>query len=190
MQLNIRPKATLRIDQLTLCSVFTALTAAGAFIKIPTPLLPLTLQTMFVILSGLLLGPVLGLFSQLAYVLIGLFGIPIFTKGGGPQYILEPSFGYLLGFIAASFLIGLLTKRIKNKSFLHLFLISVFGILIIYLFGIPYMYLILNHILLIPTGFKSVITAGALLCAPGDLISCALAVLLSMKLLPILQKKR
>ena len=65
--------------ELSLISMFTALTAIGAFISFPVGPVPITLQSLFVILSGLVLGSKLGALSQLVYILLGLVGIPIFA---------------------------------------------------------------------------------------------------------------
>ena len=65
------------------CSLFTALIAAGAFIKIPVPVVPFTLQYLFTMLAGLLLGSKRGTISVVAYMLLGLAGLPIFSEGGG-----------------------------------------------------------------------------------------------------------
>ena len=65
--------------KLTLCALFAALIAIGTHIKIPTPLLPLTLQTLFVVMAGLVLGRKLGALSVCVYVLAGLMGLPVFT---------------------------------------------------------------------------------------------------------------
>ena len=61
------------------CSLFTALIAAGAFIKIPVPVVPFTLQYLFTMLAGLLLGSKRGTISVVAYMLLGLAGLPIFS---------------------------------------------------------------------------------------------------------------
>ena len=65
------------------CGLFTALIAVGAFIKIPIPVVPFTLQYLFTMLAGLLLGSRLGTLSVLSYMLLGLAGLPIFSEGGG-----------------------------------------------------------------------------------------------------------
>ena len=104
----------LNTKSLILCSLFAALISVGAFIKIPVPMVPFTLQVLFSTLAGLLLGPRLGVVSVGIYILLGLVGLPIFTNGGGPSYIFQPTFGYLIGFIFGAYIIGkmgvLLTK--------------------------------------------------------------------------------
>ena len=69
------------------CGLFTALIAVGAFIKIPVPVVPFTLQYLFTMLAGLLLGAHLGSLSVFAYMVLGLAGLPIFTEGGGLWYV-------------------------------------------------------------------------------------------------------
>src|SRR5512139_4019246 len=96
---------------MSLVALFAALSGISAFIRLPTPYIPLTLQPLMVMFSGLLLGGRLGALSQLVYVLVGLLGIPIFAHGGGPGYVLQPTFGFLLGFILGAYVIGRLTER-------------------------------------------------------------------------------
>jgi len=96
--------------KMILASFFTVLTAIGAFIRIPLPFVPIVLQGLFVILSGMVLGSKWGAISQLAYVTVGIAGLPVFTGGGGIGYVLHPTFGYLIGFIFASYTV--LTKSV------------------------------------------------------------------------------
>ena len=84
-----------KVKELVLFSLFTALTAIGAFIRVPVPLCPFTLQLLFTTLSGLILGSRKGAASVAVYVAFGLSGVPVFTQGGGPGYIFQPTFGYL-----------------------------------------------------------------------------------------------
>ena len=72
-----------RTKNLMYCSLFTALIAVGAFIKIPIPVVPFTLQFLFTTLAGLLLGSKMGAVSVIAYMVMGLVGLPIFSEGGG-----------------------------------------------------------------------------------------------------------
>ncbi len=98
--------------------VFIILTAFSAFVRIPLPFtpVPLTLQTLFVIFSGALLGRRLGVFSQAGYVLLGLTGFEVFTGfGSGTLYLLGPTGGYLVGFILASFITGKLFSEAAHQ---------------------------------------------------------------------------
>lgn len=124
-------------------SLSTALIAIGAFIKIPLPMeMFITMQVFFVILSGFLVGR-LSFISALAYLCIGLVGIPIFAAGGGFMYIFKPSFGYILAFIPACYITGLLTQK-QNCSFLRYFLSGLVGVVIIYGIGIIYLILMVT----------------------------------------------
>ena len=69
---------------LILAALFAALTAVGAFLRIPLGALSMSLQTFFTILAGVLLGAKWGALSQTVYVVIGVVGLPVFTMGGGP----------------------------------------------------------------------------------------------------------
>ena len=77
----------MKTKDLVLCAMFVALIAVGAFIKVPVPVVPFTLQFLFTMLAGLLLGPVNGALAVVVYIVLGLVGLPIFTQGGGPGYI-------------------------------------------------------------------------------------------------------
>ena len=90
-------------------SYFTLLTVVGGLIKIPAGPVSFTLQTLFVILAGFVLGARDGMFSQVAYMLIGLIGLPVFTGGGGFGYVFQPSFGYIVGFCFGAFASGMMT---------------------------------------------------------------------------------
>ena len=130
----------MKIRDLTLVSLFIALMIAGAFIRIPLPFIEVTFQAFFAVLAGLILGPKKGFLATFLYMVLGLIGLPIFAKGGGLGYILIPSFGFVIGFIVASTIVGYLYHVKKFNKYFS----SILGILIIYLVGTPYMYLILN----------------------------------------------
>ena len=100
-------KSALRTRSLLLAALFAALTAVGAFLRIPVGPISFTLQVFFTCTAGLLLGPWYGAASQAVYVLLGLIGVPIFTEGGGLMYVAKPSFGFLLGLIPMTLVIGL-----------------------------------------------------------------------------------
>jgi biotin transport system substrate-specific component len=94
---------------------FALLTWAGARVAVPLPFTPVpgTLQTLAVLMAGAMLGARAGAASQLAYLLMGLAGLPVFAlPGAGPAYFLGPTGGYLVGFILAAWTTGSLTRRL------------------------------------------------------------------------------
>ena len=90
---------------------FALITGICAGIKIEIGMVPITMQTFAVLLSGALLGSKRGAFSQLTYLLMGVSGVFWFAHGGGIAYILSPTFGYLIGFVLASYLAGLFREK-------------------------------------------------------------------------------
>ena len=81
--------------------LFTALIAAGAYIKVNIPVQPFpmhfTMQFLFVLLAGFLLGAKKGAICVGIYLAVGLSGIPVFAAGGGPAYLIRPTFGFFAG---------------------------------------------------------------------------------------------
>jgi len=176
--------------ELVLVTMFAALTAIGAFIRIPIPYVPFTLQFLFCAFSGILLGSRLGALSQIIYLFIGLMGIPVFTQGGGPGYIFKPTFGYLLGFIIGAYVIGRLTERIKKLTLGRAFSSIVAGMLFIYLIGVPYLYMIYNLYIGSPKSFKWAMVYGFLPFIGGDILLSFLIAIVSVKIIPILRKAK
>ena len=179
-------KLTLR--EMILISIFAALTAIGAFIKIPTPLVPFTLQFLFCAYSGVFLGARNGLYSQLLYVIIGLIGIPIFASGGGPTYVLQPTFGYLLGFITCAYVIGYFSQNLVKITFLKIMSVTLLGLCFIYLFGVTYLYLIVNFYLQKQMAISTAITVGFLPYITADFLLSILVALTAVRIIPILKK--
>lgn len=153
---------------LILASLFAALTAVGAFLKIPLGISSVTLQFFFTALAGVLLGPKYGALSQAVYVLMGLLGLPVFTQGGGLGYLLNPTCGFLFALIPAAWVIGALTR--DRRDFGRVFLAAAAGDAVLYLIGIPYLYLILNFYLGRSMSLLAVLKVGMLVFLPGDLL--------------------
>ena len=174
----------MKTQDLLRCSLFTALIAVGAFIKVPVPVLPFTLQFFFTTLAGLLLGPKLGTISATAYVVLGLVGLPIFTEGGGFWYVLKPSFGYLLGFCVGTFVTGWLSER-WNGGFGRDLAANLAGLAVVYTMGMGYYSWICSHVLGSPIGLWPLILYCFLLAVPGDLVLSLLAAGLARRLRPI-----
>ncbi len=159
-----------------LCALFAALTAVGAFFKIPFALAAISLQFLFTAMAGVLLGAGYGALSQAVYVLIGLVGVPIFALGGGFSYIFQPTFGFLLGLIPCAFVIGKLAKR--PLTFWRTALSMLAGLAVLYAIGVPYMALIANGYLGKGLTFWQVIRSGMLIYLPGDLLKITVGSLL------------
>lgn len=140
--------------------------------KIPFALAAISLQFLFTAMAGILLGAGYGALSQAVYVLIGLVGVPIFALGGGFSYVLQPTFGFLLGLIPSAFVIGKLAKR--PLTFWETALAMLAGLAVLYAIGVPYMALIANAYLGKGLTFWQVIKNGMLIYLPGDLLKIAL----------------
>jgi len=173
---------------LILVAMFAALTAIGAFIKVPIPYVPFTLQYLFCALAGLILGSKLGALSQIVYVAIGLSGVPVFTEGGGIGYIFKPTFGYLVGFIVAAYVIGKIRENVKKLTFIKTIFTLLLGLFFIYLFGVVYLYISYNLYLGKNVSFYFVFFYGFVVSIAGDLVLTVFAAYISIKVLPVLRK--
>ena len=158
-------------------SAFVIMTALGAFVRIPLPFspVPLTLQTFFVLLGAAVLGGKLGVVAQLAYVLLGVAGLPIFSQtGSGLLYLAGPTAGYLMGFIAASFFIGQVITRVENKFLaFSFFLIGEFLILSLGTFWLK---------IFLRCSLAQALALGAIPFIPGDLCKAGIAFLIYQKI--------
>lgn len=172
------------VKEMILISIFAALTAIGAFIKIPMPYVPFTLQLFFCLMSGLIFGRKIGLWSQVLYVSLGLIGLPIFTEGGGIYYIFKPTFGYLIGFILCAYIVGILRDKYGNNgmNLVKAFMFCVIGLSVVYSLGVLHLYLILNFYIGKTVSIFWAIKFVALLFIGGDLLVCALSSLCFNKL--------
>lgn len=177
----------LDVKSLSFCALFTALIAVGALIKVPFPGIPFTLQTVFVLLAGLLLRPQKGLVAVLAYIFIGLVGLPVFSGGGGLAYIFKPSFGYIIGFLPAVFISGKMVE--KTKSSKQIFRSTLLGSLVIYAIGLPYYYIIMNYYLNTPLAASTLMLSGFLIFIPGDFMKILLTVVVAKRMIPILNRE-
>jgi biotin transport system substrate-specific component len=95
-------------------AAFVGFTAAGAqlAVRLPFTPVPITMQTLFVVLAGAALGPRDGFYAMLSYIGLGLSGAPIFAGFGfGPATLFGPTGGYLMSFPAAAALCGFLVER-------------------------------------------------------------------------------
>ena len=172
--------------QMSCCAIFTALTVAGAFIKIPVPVVPFTLQILFVYLAGSIIGAKLGALSMIIYMLLGLIGVPVFAEGGGIWYILKPSFGYIIGFIIATYVIGKLTEKFGYNSYFKLVLAYFIGLMIDYAVGMIYYYVICNYVIDTPIALWPLILYCFIMVIPGDIVLCFIAAYITKRIKPVI----
>lgn len=178
----------IKTRDISLCAAFAALAAIGAFIKIPNPICPFTLQLTFTTLAGLLLGKKRGALSIALYVIIGLIGFPVFTKGGGIGYVAQPTFGYILGFIIGTYVTGAIAEKAEEPSLLRILLASLAGLVIVYAAGMVYLYAINNFVLHSPITAGAVLMSCFVLIVPGDLALCIVSSFAAKRLIPIFRK--
>jgi len=131
-------KTLSNLKPLVFAALFAALTAAVAPFKIPlgfTPV-PITLQTLVVLMSGAMLGPIYGALAMILYVVVGVLGLPVFAGGGsGIGAILGPTGGYLISYFIAAYAIGKTLQLRKQPKYLDYVIAMIIGTTIIYVLG-------------------------------------------------------
>ncbi len=181
-----KEKSYFSAHSIVLCALFSALIAAGAFIKIPVPAVPFTLQFLFTTLAGLLLGKKYGAIAVTVYIMVGLTGIPVFTSGGGIGYIFQPTFGYIIGFLAGTYVTGMITEKFSGTFKTYLFA-GFAGLLVVYAFGIVYYYFISNYYLGSAITVKTLLIYGFVLAVPGDIAICYVSAMAAKRIKPFMK---
>ncbi len=155
-----------RTVTLALVVGFAALTAAAAQLRfyLPDNPVPVTGQTFAVLASGAVLGSWAGAASQLLYVGAGALGLPVFADGNrGWEYFTGATFGYLLGFIAAAWLVGYLAERRADRNVVSSLAAFVTGNVVIYVLGVGWLMVSLAW------GLEEALVKGLVPFVPGDL---------------------
>lgn len=159
-------------------AIFVALMVVGAWMPPVMVILgiPFTLQVLFSLMAGIVIGKNRGALSQIIYLLIGLIGLPVFAQfKGGLGAVVSPTFGFLLGFILGAFLSGLLYQKLKiANDFLRALVSTLCGTVAIYIAGIGYFYFYQNQIISKGMGIGAAIAVMAPFILP-DIIKAAVA---------------
>lgn len=144
----------LRPIDMTYGAMFVCLMAIGANITVWFPMLavpiggatvPLSLQTFFAILTGLILGRKLGAITMITYTMLGVAGVPIFAGlSAGPMALISPTGGFIISFIFVAYFVGLVSDLLKSKTFSVYVVASFVGLIFNYIIGISYMYIAMN----------------------------------------------
>lgn len=189
VKLKMKKGRTLR---LVLIAVFIALIAVGAFIKFPIGIVPVSMQCAMCVLCALMLGARDGVITVAIYLIMGLIGIPIFIAGGGFGYVLQPTFGYLLGYIVAVPVGALVARGVHNSSRPKLWrlLLGAFTVLtILYTFGVMYMYLLLNFYMGKAMEMSKAWLTGCAVFLPTDGAWCIVGSIVAYKVVPLVFKR-
>ena len=120
-----------------LTALFAALISAGCFIQIPIPgLIPIVIQDMLAMLSGLIIGPLYGGAAALIFLVLGAIGLPVFSGVGGIAVITEgPTGGFLIGYLLGAVVAGLIAGKNADVSWLRLSLAAVASMVVIFVAG-------------------------------------------------------
>ena len=160
-----------RVTTIALVASFALLTAAAAQVRIALPFtpVPITGQTFAVLLSGAVLGGLAGAASQALYLALGMF-LPFYAGGAsGWTYATGATGGFLIGFVAAAWVVGILAERQQDRSIVTAIPAFLTGTIVIYLFGVPWLANVLN------TSWTRAVELGAAPFVLGDLAKVALA---------------
>lgn len=173
----------LRPLDLIMTATFSVLTALGALIFLPLYPVPITFQTLFTYLSGVILGPWMGALSQIIYIILGGIGLPVFAGGkAGFGTLAGPTGGYLIGFIAAAYAIGKACDLKRNPTATRIAGSLILGTLIIYIFGIIQLSQWMNG------NLKNAVLVGLLPFIIGDGVKLAIATTVAVRLRRILPR--
>lgn len=171
----------MNLKKMLFAALFTAIVAILGIIPpitLPVSPVPITLQTLGVMLAGAILGARYGSLSLLVFVILVSFGAPLLAGGrGGIGPLLGPGGGYILSWPLASFVIGFLVEKFWHKMNFFLFLLfNIFGgIILVYAFGITYLSLITDTPWLVAA-------ASGMIFVPGDLIKAFIASYVALKM--------
>jgi biotin transport system substrate-specific component len=171
-----------RTTNLTKIALFAAILAVSSFLKVPIGPVPLTLQSTCALLAGYALGPTQGASATLLYTLTGLTGLPVFASGGGPAYIISPTFGFILGFTSCAFATGFLARFNSGGSVVKAYFIMLGGLLFLYIPGFLWLCISLHNVIGTPEGINSLIRNGLIIPFAGDLLKTLPAAFIGVRL--------
>ena len=172
----------LKSRELVFAGLFAALITLGTFIRIPIGADFYTLQFLFTLLAGLVLGEKLGAFGVGMYVLMGLIGLPVFASGGGIAYLFKPTFGYLAGFIIQAWFCGRFSRTLSDVNFKNILCVNLIGMMIVYAIGMSWMYIVSNYVLDAPLTLWVLFIDSFVLQVLPDGFLCVLAAILALRL--------
>ncbi len=189
MQTKTRQATNVQLSGLIKASLVSGITAVFAYITIPLPFspVPITLQSLGIMIAGLILGPTLGACSVFLYLTLGFIGIPVFAGGSaGVAPLVGATGGYILGFLPGAWVTGTLSQlglkclkpnATSSKRFI-LYLIScvVGSIVVVHIFGM------LHLAKSVDITFSQAAAIGTIPFLPGDFVKAIIASVLACKI--------
>jgi len=173
-----RPSTRARALALDATLVLTGALTVAVLAQVEVPLwpVPITGQTLGVIVVGAALGARRGALSLLSYLGLGLAGLPVFAGlSGGLASVAKPSFGFIIGFVFAAFVAGWFAERSWDRRPALAFAGFAAASVVPFLVGVPYMAFILNNVLGLGYGLGDVLAVGVLPFIVGGVVKAALA---------------
>jgi biotin transport system substrate-specific component len=172
-----------KLRWMVLASLMAALTAVGAYIHVPIGPVPMVLSTLFVLLTGLLLGSHWGMASMGLYLLVGAIGLPVFAGGkGGFAHFLGPTGGYLFGYVLSAWITGLISERLRHLWVGEILAVIV-GSLAIYSLGVPWLKMITQM------SWPKTLMVGMIPFLIGDAVKASVVLILARAIRPILNRQ-
>lgn len=168
----------LKVKDIVYSALFATLTAVLGYITVPLPFspIPITGQSLAVMLAGCVLTPIQAGLSMLTFLFMGIIGLPVFSGGrAGIGVIVGKSGGYLTGYLVGAVIISILVR--KSKSKITMFLACLFGgIIVVHVLGAAWLGYVTGM------GIGKAIMVGSVPFLPGDLIKAAAAVAIGVRL--------
>ncbi|MFW6238550.1 MAG: biotin transporter BioY [Halanaerobiales bacterium] len=178
-------KSIFTVRGMVYTSIFAALTAVSAYLVIPLGPVPITGQTLMVMLAGFILGARKGALSQIVYILLGVIGLPVFSGGSsGIGVLFGPTGGFIWGFVIGAFVIGLISEIGEGDSpIIQVIALIVGGMLIIYTTGT------IQYMRVAGVSFTKAFSGTVLPFIPGDILKVIAAYFVGRKLKPALERE-
>ncbi len=192
---SVKTSSGMSALSLVYCGMFAALMMIGANITSFVPFLviggvPITLQTFFAVMAGLLLGSRLGATAMTVYMVVGLAGAPIFSKfQGGFGFILVPTFGFVVSFIFVAYVVGKIVE--KNGSLRSYVIAALVGLVVNYVIGTNWMYFAYKLWAAAPDAFNyGIAWAWMVPPLPKDILLSVLAGIFGHRMYKVLRVRR
>lgn len=169
------------LRSMLLAGVFAALIAIGSQVYVPIGPVPHTLQVFFVMLTGVVLGGRWGFTSVAVWILLGVFGLPVFTQGkAGIAVLAGPTGGFLIGFLASAFIVGWLTERYP-ATFARTAAFMVLGMVVVYGLGFAGFMASFTYFLHKPMTVNTAMALAVLPFLPFDILKALAAAYIGVK---------